>query len=206
MLTRFFKAMTRNSLNKSSVHAARKKEKENILLETSKYMSYLLRHNPRNLEMDEHGFVDLNQLLQKLREHYQIKKGSILEIVKKSERKRFEIVENKIRALYGHTIPVKLELKEDDAVRLLYHGTTKESASKILGTGLKPMKRRWVHLSPTVEIAIEVGSRRTGRPVVLEIDAEAARRGGVKFYKATDKVYVSRYVASEHIKRRQEAF
>lgn len=177
-----------------------KMKKENILLETSKYMSYLLRHNPGDLEMDRHGFVDLDQLLKKLRERYQIKRESIVEIVEKSDRKRFEIVENKIRALYGHTIPVKLELEEDRAIKVLYHGTTKDAASKILEVGLKPMKRRWVHLSPTVDIAIEVGLRRMAKPLVLEIDAEAARKDGVRFYKATDKVYICSYLAPKYIK------
>jgi putative RNA 2'-phosphotransferase len=163
-------------------------------------MSYLLRHNPGDLEMDIHGFVDLDQLLEKLRERYQIKRESIVEIVEKSDRKRFEIVENKIRALYGHTIPVKLKLEEDRAIKVLYHGTTKEAASKILEVGLKPMKRRWVHLSPTVDIAIEVGLRRTAKPVVLEIDVEVARKDGVRFYKATDKVYICSYLAPKYIK------
>jgi len=31
--------------------------------------------------------------------------------------------------------------------------------------------------------------RRTKNPVILEIDADAARKNGVRFYKATDKVY-----------------
>jgi len=166
----------------------------------SKYISYLLRHNPENLKMDTHGFVDIDELIDKLEEHFRVNKKSLLEIVEKSERKRFEIVDNKIRALYGHSIPVKLEFEEDKAVKVLYHGTTSEAATKILKTGLKPMKRRWVHLSPTVEIAREIGLRRTNDPVILEIDVEAARKAGVKFYKATDKVYICGNIAPIYIK------
>ncbi len=163
-------------------------------------MSYLLRHNPGNLKMDEQGFVDLDELLKKLEERFQIDENLVLEIIEKSERKRFEIIGNKIRALYGHTIPIKLELVEDQVVKVLYHGTTPGGASKILRVGLKPMKRRWVHLSPTIEIAREVGLRRTGNPVILEIDAEAARKNGVKFFKVTDKVYLCNKLAPEYIK------
>jgi len=125
----------------------------------------------------------------------------ILEIVEKSERRRFEIVGDKIRALYGHTIPVELELSEDKGVKVLYHGTTPEAASKILKEGIKPMKRRWVHLSPTIETAMQVGLRRTRNPVILEIDVEKARKKGLKFYKATEKVYLCKKVLPEHIKR-----
>ena len=162
-------------------------------------MSYLLRHNPENLRMDRYGFVNIDELMDKLNEHFQIDKKLLFEIVEKSERKRFEISENRIRALYGHTLPVRLELEEDETVKVLYHGTT-QVAAKILRTGLKRMKRKWVHLSPTIEIAIEVGTRRTNNPVILEIDAEAARKAGVKFYKATDKVYICSDISPIYIK------
>jgi putative RNA 2'-phosphotransferase len=173
----------------------------NLKTKVSKYMSYLLRHNPGNLRMDKHGFVDINELLTKLREHLEVDKKLILEIVEKSDNKRFEIVENKIRALYGHTIPVTVELDEDKTVQVLYHGTTREAASRILKVGLKPMKRTWVHLSPTIQIAREVGLRRTQQPVVLEIDAETARKDGLKFFRATLKVYVCNEVPPRYIKR-----
>ena len=175
--------------------------KNDLKVRVSKYMSYLLRHNPENLRMDEHGFVDLNELLAKLRERFSINKEFIFEIVEKSDRKRFEIVDNKIRALYGHTIPVKLELEEDENVKILYHGTTSEAASKILKTGLKPMKRKWVHLSPTIEIATQIGLRRTDKPVILEIDVEAARKDGLKIYKATETVYLASHIPPKYIKR-----
>ena len=172
----------------------------NLRAKVSRHMSYLLRHNPENLKMDRHGFVDIDELLKKLKERFPIDKKFILEVVEKSDRKRFEIIGNKTRALYGHTIPVKLELEEDKTVKVLYHGTTPEASSEILKEGLKPMKRRRVHLSPTIEIATEVGLRRTRNPVVLEIHAEAAGKNGLRFYKATDKVYVCGAIPPRYIK------
>jgi putative RNA 2'-phosphotransferase len=174
--------------------------KQDLNVKVSKYISYLLRHNPENLKMDKYGFVDLDELLEKLNERFQVDKRLIFEIVEKSERNRFEIVENKIRALYGHTIPVRLELEEDKVTNVFYHGTTPDAAFKILKVGLKPMKRRWVHLSPTIEMATEVGLRRTSNPIVLEINAEAARKNDVRFYKATDKVYVCDAVLPRNIR------
>jgi putative RNA 2'-phosphotransferase len=172
---------------------------QDLKTEVSKYVSYLLRHNPENLKMDRHGFVDLDNLLEKLKERFQIDKEFTLEMVVKSDRRRFEIVGNRIRALYGHTIPVKLELEEEKVAKVFYHGTTPDAAFKILKVSLKPMKRRWVHLSPTMEIATEVGLRRTKNPVILEIDAKAARKNGLKFYKATDKVYVCEAVLPKYM-------
>ena len=173
----------------------------NLKVRVSKYMSYLLRHNPENLKMDSEGFVDLGELLAKLKEKFPVDKQLILEIVERSERKRFEIRNGKIRALYGHSIPVMLKLKEDKTVKILYHGTTPEAAAEILKTGLKPMKRNWVHLSPTIEIARQVGLRRTSKPAILEIDAEKARKNGIKFYKATEQVYLCKQVPPRYIRR-----
>jgi len=178
----------------------REQKDDNLKVRVSKYMSYLLRHNPENLEIDKHGFVDLDRLLEKLNEWFKIDEKLIFEIVEKSRRRRFEIVENKIRASYGHTISVRLELEEDCITKVFYHGTTPDSASKILKFGLKQMKRRWVHLSPTIDVATEVGLRRTNNPIILEIDAWAARKDGFRFYKATDKVYVCDIILPSYIR------
>jgi putative RNA 2'-phosphotransferase len=170
-----------------------------LKVKVSRYMSYLLRHNPENLEMDKHGFVSLDRLVEKVKERFQVDKGFILKIVEESDRRRFEIIEDKIRALYGHSIDIELKLEEDKLVRVLYHGTTPNAASEILRKGLKSMKRKWVHLSPTVKIAEEVALRRTQKPVILQIKAEAARKNGVKFYKASDKVYLCSNLPPKYI-------
>lgn len=166
----------------------------------SRYMSYLLRHCPQSLEMDAEGFVSVDELLEKISARYLVDKGLILEIVNESDRKRFEIKGNRIRALYGHTIPVRLKFEEDRKIKSLYHGTTPDAASKIMKEGLKSMKRKWVHLSPTMGIAKEVGIRRTQHPVVLEIDAETAIRDGIRFYRATDKVYICGFIPPKYVR------
>jgi len=172
-----------------------------LRIKVSKYVSYLLRHNPEDLEMDDEGFVELDKLLYKLRSRFPtIDRKLLVEMVGLCERRRFEIVGDKIRALYGHTIDVHVHLKEDTQVERLYHGTAPEAAKQILEKGLQPMRRRWVHLSPTLEIALQVGKRRTNSPVVLVIDANEARSRGVKFFRATDKVYVCKSVPAKHIK------
>ena len=166
----------------------------------SKYMSYLLRHNPESLKMDDEGFVRVSDLLRNLRKRYDVDECFIREIVEKGDRKRFQIDGDKIRAIYGHTIDVRIKFPVDERVRFLYHGTTVQSASLILREGLKPMKRRWVHLSATPEIAKDVGRRRTLKPTILIVDVGEARREGIKFYKATNQVYLTEEVPSKFIK------
>jgi len=173
---------------------------ENVKTQVSKYVSYLLRHNPENLKMDREGFVPLDELLAKIKTRYPVADEKLLlDIIHESDKKRYEVVGDKIRALYGHTIDVNVNLEEDMEVTVLFHGTTPQAARKIMKTGLKPMRRKWVHLSPTKEIAIEVGRRRASAPAILAVDASLARRDGVKFYKATNKVYLCGYVPAKYI-------
>jgi len=175
---------------------------ESLRTRVSKYASYLLRHNPRDLGMDSEGFVQLRNLLSAIRARYPTVDAELLTgIVKSGDKMRFEMVGDNVRALYGHTIDVRLSLKEAREITILYHGTTPEAARHILKSGLGPMRRRRVHLSPTVDVALEVGRRRTNAPVILSIDACGAGKDGIRFYRSTDIVYLCRHVPAKYIRR-----
>lgn len=165
----------------------------------SRYLSYLLRHNPEDLPMREDGFVPLNKLMEKIKKRFPWSSLEIIKNLANREDSRFEIKNGMIRALYGHTIPVKIELQPANKVKFLYHGTTPDAIEKILREGLKPMNRRKVHLSPTVEQAIRVAKRRTRNPVVLRIDVGAAAQKGIKFEKANELVYLSDKIPPDFI-------
>ena len=173
------------------------------LTKVSKYISYLLRHNPENLEMDNKGFVDLDELILKLQERYDVDKRFIKAIVN-SPNPRFEVDNNRIRALYGHTVDVDIARTEDTSSTVLYHGTTLEATTRILRDGLNSMRRQWVHLSPTKDIARDVGGRRTANPVILEVDAKAARDEGIRFYKVTETVFLCSRVPPRYVKMTTE--
>ena len=175
---------------------------ESERVKVSKFVSFLLRHDPQGLVIDEEGFVDLDELVSKVKGSFPSVDGWFLRrLVEESERKRFEIVGNRIRALYGHSVPVYLRFEEDGRVEWLYHGTTSDAAGEVLEKGLQPMKRLWVHLSPTVDLASQVGKRRTSSPVILVVNCAEARRQGLKFYRASDQVYLSKFVPAEYIRR-----
>gem|GEM_PF-4758121 len=62
------------------------------------------------------------------------------------------------------------------------------------------MRRTWAHLSPTMDVARKIGLRRTRNPIILRIDAETARKDGVTFYKATDKIYLTGSLLPKYIR------
>lgn len=165
----------------------------------SKFISYLLRHNPEELEISKDGFVNLHDLVKKIRQRYPwIDEEYVERVARKDKKGRYELAGVKIRARYGHTIDASIDLASAD-IKKLYHGTTREAMKKILSEGLKPMRRKKVHLSRSVEDAIEVGKRRTKETVVLEIDAKMAIKEGVRIEKASERVYVADYIPKEFI-------
>lgn len=176
----------------------------------SKKMSYCLRHNPGKygLKLDQHGFVNLQDFLNAMnRMHHfvpRLTEMKIREIITNSNKKRFEIKDNKICALYGHSVPGIIKRKEAVPPKILYHGTARKFLNSIMKQGLLPMGRQYVHLSADVSMAIAVGKRRDAHPVVLTIDAEQARRDGVKFYYANDQVWLCAQVASKYILKKHE--
>lgn len=172
----------------------------------SKEVSYALRHAPweYELELDDEGWVSAEQLLTALNEE-SYKWGSLnLEdlkyIVENSDKKRFELADGRIRALYGHSIPKKILKKTAKPPEVLYHGTARGFLKSIEKTGLLPKGRQYVHLSKDTETALQVGKRHDNKPVILKIDAAKAWSEGVKFYLGNDKVWLADEVPSKYIK------
>jgi putative RNA 2'-phosphotransferase len=116
----------------------------------SKFMSLVLRHKPFNfgLNPDKHCFVGVEDFLFVLKNRYRDVQSSDIEaVVANCPKRRFEIKDQKIRARYGHSIDVKIEEVPIQPPEFLYHGTNPSREEIILREGLKPMSRRFVHLS-----------------------------------------------------------
>ena len=175
------------------------------LAELSKTISHALRHEPwvYELELDEQGWVSLDELILAIKETSttwkEVDRSIIQKIIESAAKKRFEILHNKIRALYGHSVPQKLSFEPDIPPEMLYHGTTKKIAEIIRLEGLLPMGRQYVHLSQHLNIAQEVAKRKGNKIEILTIAAEEAYRNGNKFYKGNDHVWLSDFIPPEYI-------
>lgn len=157
-------------------------------ISASKTISYALRHKPQefNLSLDEEGWVDIDTFclaLQKHKPSLVITRKGIEDIIAASEKKRFEIEGNRIRATYGHSFEAKIEFTPHEPPLFLYHGTSKRAFAKIEMEGLKPMSRQYVHLSKDFETAQKVGSRHDKNTVIiLRIDTRRMYEDGFKFF------------------------
>lgn len=163
--------------------------------ELSKEMSYALRHAPweYELEMDSQGFVPMGQLVAALDEtgHYErpLTREDLLAVAEAPGKRRHEIVGDRIRALYGHSFPMRVTYESAVPPAELYHGTARRFLPTITKDGLRPMSRQYVHLSADIDMARQVGSRHDCRnaPVVLRVDAAAAHEVGVHFYPTSNE-------------------
>lgn len=170
----------------------------------SKEVSYALRHAPweYELELDEEGWVDVAQLLFSLRltkEWQDLREEDLYVMIKKSDKKRHEIVDGKIRALYGHSISQRIIKEVKAPPEILYHGTARRFIDAIKEKGLLPQNRQYVHLSVDVETALQVGRRRDDKPVLLRVHALKAWTEGVIFYFGNDKVWLADSIPSKYI-------
>ena len=137
--------------------------------------------------MDEDGFVQLDRLvsaIQTIEEWSWVAVDDILNVQRHSDKKRFEIAEGKIRAIYGHTISKKIHYEPVVPPVILYHGTSRKSLQSIVRHGILPMRRQYVHLSISVEEAEAVGKRRDQNPIILRVFAVEAHKSGVRFFQA----------------------
>lgn len=126
------------------------------ILNKSRQLSYLLRHNPENLSMDKHGWVPIFQILSKL----EINIDELDYIVETNNKKRFgyDTSKTKIRAHQGHSKSLNIDIKFEEVKfpKTYYHGTAKINEASILSKGLIPQSRAYVHLSKDIETAEKV--------------------------------------------------
>ncbi len=170
------------------------------LVQLSKTVSHALRHAPwlYELEVDEGGWVPVDDLLQALRQHRAawrgLKQADLERMVAPSDKARFELEGGSIRARYGHSLPGKLAQTPAVPPAFLYHGTSPRAVPAILKEGLHPMQRQYVHLSVDEDMARQVGARKGGNPVILIVRAAEAHAAGIPFYAGNDFVWLADHV------------
>jgi len=170
----------------------------------SKEISYALRHAPweYELELDENGWVLISQLLIALHQNKEwenVEISDVIKMIEKSDKKRHEINNDKIRAMYGHSIPMKIIKEIAIPPKILYHGTSYDFLESIKTNGLLPMSRQYVHLSEDIETANLVGKRKDSEPILLSVDTEKAIENGDNFYLGNEKVWLADKISTNSI-------
>jgi putative RNA 2'-phosphotransferase len=174
------------------------------LTSISKFISLVLRHKPEaiGLTLDPFGWAGTTELIDKMNSNGKAITFQILEyVVATNSKKRFAFNNDKtkIRASQGHSLEVDLQLQPVKPPVQLFHGTSVQSVSSILKTGLERRGRQHIHLSPDKETAMSVG-RRHGTPAVLLVDAAKMEEDGFAFYLSENKVWLTESVPAKYLR------
>ncbi len=175
------------------------------LPELSRTVSHALRHEPwlYELELDEGGWAPVEQLLEGLRrvDHkwVDIDRSTIERMMADAARPRHELRGDRIRALYGHSVPGRIRKERARPPDVLYHGTSPAALGQVLDEGLKPMGRQYVHLSPEYQTAVQVGLRKARPCAVLRVEAARAWTEGTPFYAGNQMVWLADFVPAPYL-------
>ena len=169
----------------------------------SKTLSYWLRHDPQagGLALDEQGWADTNAVLRALgSKGLPSELSTLRSVVASNDKQRFDLSvdERRIRARQGHSVEIGQLWPRASPPEFLYHGTVAKALPGIRSEGLKRMRRHHVHLSPDVESARRVGSRR-GSPVILKIRPGQMDARGYPFFLAANGVWLTDHVPPEYL-------
>lgn len=180
---------------------------EHELNRIGRIMAGVLRHFPEKfgVRMDEHGWVDVQELVGQIRRQKEklhwLRPHHIEAIALTDPKGRYQHDKDRIRATYGHSMRVDLDLPTEGVPDTLFYPVTEEELDVVLERGLTPSGRQMVHLSGTYENALEAGSRRSENPIVLEVDARAAVGEGVVIKRAGKQVFICDDVPSRFLRR-----
>lgn len=169
----------------------------------SKFLSLILRHKPETIDikLDENGWVDVKELLEKsARKGNAFTREELETVVETNDKKRFTFDDSgeKIRANQGHSIEVEIDFEEKTPPEILYHGTAEKNVEAILQNGLQKMQRHHVHLSADTETAKSVGTR-YGKPVIFKIETEKMLAENFKFSVSANGVWLVESVPAKFL-------
>lgn len=177
-------------------------EKQRTLL--SKFLALLLRHraDTYGLSLDPEGYVPLTDLLTMInreRGWEWVQVEHINEIITTQQKRRYEIIDEDIRAVYGHSLAAEVRYPQIAPPTVLFHGTARRFVDAIRREGLKPMRRQYVHLTDDPDLAALTGRRRDLHPAILQLDAARAHADEHVFFGADKGVFLMKSVPPDYI-------
>lgn len=171
----------------------------------SKFLALVLRHKAEDfkLQLDKNGFVDIDQVWHIIEERYGNKfKYSDLETIVEGDKhgkKRYEMVDGKIRAMFGHSAVREITYPIMIPPQYLYHGTSQEAIGSIQATGLQAQSRQYVHFTTNLDNAKRVAYRHSKNTIILQIHALDAHNDGIIFHQPEAEHYLCKHIAPKYI-------
>ena len=173
-------------------------------------LALVLRHAPEKfgVDMDINGWVnarELSEAIGKQRRHYHWLRAWHFEAIANADEKgRYQVENEMMRATYGHSIELDLDLPTDDIPEVLYYPCETEQVETLLEYGITAGDRKNVHLSRSIRNAMDAGHVRIHRPAIVEVDTARAIADGHTIYRAGTTVFLTDEVPGEYLYQVEE--
>ncbi|HIE02471.1 MAG TPA: RNA 2'-phosphotransferase [Thiotrichaceae bacterium] len=164
---------------------------KNQEIKISKFLSYVLRHQPESigLSLDKNGWASVADILKNA--SLPLSLEELKQVVENNDKQRFSFNDDLslIKANQGHSVKIELAFQAITPPDTLYHGTAQHFLKSIQQQGITKGKRHHVHLSKDIQTASKVGKRH-GQLVILAIEAKTMHETGYPFYLSDNGVYL----------------
>ncbi|MBW2266634.1 MAG: RNA 2'-phosphotransferase [Deltaproteobacteria bacterium] len=166
-----------------------------------KLITYILGLHPDEFGLvpDNKGFVPLKDLIKAISEEHgwrYVRQSHINEVI-------ITLRDNPI-VIEGSLIRVSnpdkslFPVLSDIVPKLLYHCVKRKAYPVVCEKGIMSMGQHHVFLATTEELAIRMGNRKDQKPVLLTVHAERALKGGVRFLRQGDLIYMVDHVPVDY--------
>lgn len=171
-------------------------------------MAAVLRHGKFGLDMNPQGFVDMKDIVEVVKERNPRMKWlrirHIEALAVTDPKGRYQVRGRLVRATYGHTVKVDLNLPTDRVPQYLYYPVSGDVCDDILEDGISPTDRAMVHLSSTYALAMSAGKVHYDDPVVLEVDTRLCSDMGHPVGRAAKTVFLTDEVPADCVEIAEE--
>lgn len=167
-----------------------------------------LRHKPElfGITIDHDGWADLRSLVNGIRAHFptleNVSLSHLQERLASQQEERFELQDNRLRALYGHSLTHVSVGTAASPPALLFHSTRSLLLPRIRAEGLISKGRTGVHLTSRWSYAQSLRdshTKRGQRGIILAIKGEETAFKGLLFLQANSHVWLSPYIPSRFL-------
>ncbi len=166
-------------------------------------LAAILRHGKFDPDMDDQGFVSMQEVVALVRGRHTymnwLRPRHIEALIQTDPKGRYETSGGDIRATYGHTIPLDLNLDNVDIPPELFYPVSPDDVERHLAEGILPTDRNMVHLSLGYRDAVRAGSVRYEEPVILVVDTGMCIEMGSDIGRAAKTVFLCRSVPSDAV-------
>jgi len=153
--------------------------------------------------MDINGWIDVKDIIRQFKKggkrYHWLRPHHFTAIAETDPKGRYEVRGNTIRATYGHTVEIELDLPTDNIPDALYFPCDPKQTENLLEVGISPSGRAHVHLSATIRNAAEAGHVHFALPTILEVDTAQMYAAGETIWHAGITVYLTENVPPQYL-------